>query len=49
VLFRSVDHLVKIYGIDAGRFTVASEGESNPLSVSDEALNVNRRVDFIVE
>ena len=45
----AVDHLVKIYGIDAGRFTVASEGESNPLSVSDEALNVNRRVDFIVE
>lgn len=45
----AVDHLVKIYGIDAGRFTVSSEGESNPLSVSDEALNVNRRVDFIIE
>lgn len=45
----AVDHLVKIYGIDAGRFTVASEGETNPLSVSDEALNVNRRVDFIVQ
>ncbi|MGB0918278.1 MAG: OmpA family protein, partial [Flavobacteriales bacterium] len=45
----AVDHLVKIYGIDAGRFTVASEGEGNPLSVSDEALNVNRRVDFIVQ
>ncbi len=45
----AVDHLVKIYGIDAGRFTIASEGEANPLSVSDEALNVNRRVDFIIE
>ena len=45
----AVDHLVKIYGLDAGRFTVASEGEDNPLSVSDEALNVNRRVDFILE
>lgn len=45
----AIDHLVKIYGIDAGRFTVKSEGETNPLSVSDEALNVNRRVDFIVQ
>lgn len=45
----AVDHLVKIYGIDAGRFTIASEGETNPLSLSDEALNVNRRVDFIVQ
>lgn len=45
----AVDHLVKIYGLDAGRFTVSSDGEGNPLSVSDEALNVNRRVDFILE
>jgi len=45
----AVDHLVKIYGLDAGRFTIASEGETNPLSVSDEALNVNRRVDFILQ
>lgn len=45
----AVDHLVKIYGLDAGRFTVASDGETNPLSVSDEALNVNRRVDFIIQ
>lgn len=45
----AVDHLVKIYGIDAGRLTATSEGESNPLSVSDEAMNVNRRVDFILE
>ncbi|MFT4545559.1 MAG: OOP family OmpA-OmpF porin, partial [Bacteroidia bacterium] len=45
----AVDHLVKIYGIDAGRFSVTSEGEANPLSQSDEALNVNRRVDFMVQ
>lgn len=44
----AVDHLVKIYGIDAGRFVVESDGKTNPLSVSDEALNVNRRVDFSV-
>jgi OOP family OmpA-OmpF porin len=44
----AVDHLVKIYGIDAGRFSVVSEGKLKPLSVSDEALNVNRRVDFTV-
>jgi outer membrane protein OmpA-like peptidoglycan-associated protein len=45
----AVDHLVKIYGIDAGRFSVTSEGEANPLSQSNEALNVNRRVDFMVQ
>ncbi len=44
----AVDHLVKIYGFDAGRFQIVSEGETNPLSVADEALNVNRRVDFKV-
>jgi len=45
----AVDHLVKIYGIDAGRFNIASDGETNPLTVSDDALNVNRRVDFEVQ
>lgn len=45
----AVDHLVKIYGIDAGRFTVTSEGKSSPLAKTDDALNVNRRVDFIVK
>ncbi len=45
----AVDHLVKVYGIDAGRFTVVSEGMSNPLAKSDDALNVNRRVDFVVK
>lgn len=45
----AVDHLVKVYGVDAGRFTVVSEGQSKPLSQTDEALNVNRRVDFVVK
>jgi len=45
----AVDHLVKVYGIDAGRFSVVSEGEAKPLSTSVDALNVNRRVDFIVQ
>jgi len=45
----AVDHLVKVYGIDAGRFSVASEGESKPLSATEEALNVNRRVDFVAQ
>ena len=45
----AVDHLVKIYGIDAGRFSIVSDGKAKPLSISDEALNVNRRVDFILQ
>jgi len=45
----AVDHLVKVYGIDAGRFTVVSEGKSKPLSQTEDALNVNRRVDFVVK
>lgn len=45
----AIDHLVKIYGVDAGRLTKKSSGETAPLSVSDEALNVNRRVDFRVQ
>ncbi len=45
----AVDHLVKVYGIDGGRFTVVSDGESKPLSTTEEALNVNRRVDFVVQ
>ncbi len=45
----AVDHLVKVYGIDAGRFSVVSEGEVKPLSTSADALNVNRRVDFIAQ
>ena len=45
----AIDHLVKIYGIDAGRFTIQSDGQSNPLSLADEALNMNRRVDFILQ
>lgn len=45
----AVDHLVKVYGIDAGRFSVVSEGQSKPLAQTDDALNVNRRVDFVVK
>jgi OOP family OmpA-OmpF porin len=45
----AVDHLVKVYGIDAGRFSVVSDGEAKPLSTSADALNVNRRVDFIAQ
>lgn len=45
----AVDHLAKVYGIDKGRFTVEAAGVSNPLAVSDDALNVNRRVDFFVK
>jgi outer membrane protein OmpA-like peptidoglycan-associated protein len=45
----AVDHLVKVYGLDAGRFSVESAGQSEPLSKTDDALNVNRRVDFIVK
>jgi outer membrane protein OmpA-like peptidoglycan-associated protein len=45
----AVDHLVKVYGIDAGRFSIVSEGESSPLAKTDDALNVNRRVDFVVK
>ncbi|MFT5054577.1 MAG: OOP family OmpA-OmpF porin [Oceanospirillaceae bacterium] len=45
----AIDHLVNIYGIDAGRFTKGSSGEAEPLSSADEALNVNRRVDFTVQ
>lgn len=45
----AVDHLAKVYGIDKGRLTVESAGISQPLSISDDALNVNRRVDFFVK
>lgn len=44
----AVDHLVKVYGLDAGRFSVESAGQGQPLSKTDDALNINRRVDFIV-
>lgn len=39
-----VDQLVKVYGIDSSRFTVASEGEANPLATRRD---VNRRADII--
>jgi OmpA-OmpF porin, OOP family len=45
----AVDHLVKVYGIDAGRLSIESAGKTQPLSNTDDALNVNRRVDFIIK
>ncbi len=42
----AIDHLVKIYGIDAGRLTATSEGSSNGIALSD-ASRANRRVDFL--
>ncbi len=42
----AVDHLVKIYGIDAGRLTAVSEGSSNGIAVG-KAAQANRRVDFL--
>lgn len=42
----AVDHLVKIYGIDAGRLTAVSEGSSNSIAVG-KAAQANRRVDFL--
>lgn len=41
-----IDHLVKIYGIDASRLTAVSEGSSNALAVKKNA-RANRRVDFL--
>ena len=41
-----VDHLVKIYGIDAARLTASSKGNSEVLAKGQ--ANVNRRVDFLL-
>lgn len=41
-----VDHLVKIYGIDAARLSVSSKGESDLLA--NGVHRINRRVDFEV-
>lgn len=43
-----VDHLVKIYGIDASRLTADSKGKSEPLASNGNTSNVNRRVDFVI-
>jgi OOP family OmpA-OmpF porin len=43
-----IDHLVKIYGIDASRLTAESKGKAEPLAKSG-MNNVNRRVDFIIQ
>mgnify|MGYP006144076551 CR=1 FL=1 len=41
-----IDHLVKIYGIDAARLSAASKGNSEILAKGQ--ANVNRRVDFLL-
>lgn len=41
-----IDHLVKIYGIDASRLSVVSKGNSEVLAKGK--ANVNRRVDFLL-
>lgn len=42
----AIDHLVKIYGIDASRLSAVSEGSSQSLAVT-KAAKANRRVDFL--
>ena len=42
----AIDHLVKIYGIDASRLTAVSEGSTNGIALSDSS-RANRRVDFL--
>ena len=42
----AIDHLVKIYGIDASRLSALSEGSSNGIALSKES-RANRRVDFL--
>jgi outer membrane protein OmpA-like peptidoglycan-associated protein len=41
-----IDHLVKIYGIDASNLTASSEGSSNGIALA-KAAKANRRVDFL--
>lgn len=41
-----IDHLVKIYGIDASRLSAESEGSNSALAVGKKA-RANRRVDFL--
>jgi OOP family OmpA-OmpF porin len=40
-----IDHLVKVYGIDASRFKAETKGKAEPLA-KGKASNINRRVDF---
>lgn len=42
-----IDHLVKVYGIDASRLTASSKGKSELLA-KGSASNINRRVDFVI-
>lgn len=43
----TIKQLSQVYGIDESRFTIESEGESDPLAQSRH--DVNRRVDFIMK
>lgn len=40
-----IDHLVKVYGINASRLKAQSKGKAEPLA-KGKANNINRRVDF---
>lgn len=42
----AIDHLVKIYGIDASRLSAVSEGSTKSIAVG-KAAQANRRVDFL--
>ncbi|MFN3951468.1 MAG: OmpA family protein [Thermaurantimonas sp.] len=43
----AIDYLVKNFGIDRSRFTSESAGKNQPLS--PRLLNINRRVEFIIQ
>jgi len=40
-----IDHLAKVYGVDASRLAASSKGKQEPLA-KGKASNINRRVDF---
>ncbi len=44
----AADNLKKVYGVDAGRITTETRGNSEPLTGVKDAYNVNRRVDFVI-
>ncbi len=42
-----IDHLAKVYGVDASRLAASSKGKEEPLA-KGKASNINRRVDFMI-
>lgn len=44
-----VDHLTKVYGVDASRLSVEGKGKSDPLAQAGKANSMNRRADFMVQ